>query len=194
MQYSPNQKEKGFHGTYPEYVDSILTNNFKESLEHDIWVGDGVYFFVDGIGAFPPQDYARQFAIDNCYDRDKKMYTRDRICVLEAIVKINSDKFLDLTENTGSQLFNTFRKRTIAIIEKSGKTPIGEYKDADVFKIMREELGIEFVKSNVYIRFAVQRRARFESRIPNVTILVVNNPAKNIQKPTIKVVHEGGII
>lgn len=189
--YIPKQKITGFHGTYPENIDSILANNFYESQNHDMWIGDGVYFFVDGIGALEPSLYAKQYAIDSCYDKDGKTYFKDEVCVLEAVIKINNDRYLDLTEIIGSQLFNTFRKRTISKIEQSGKRPIsGEYNDADVFKIMREELGIEFVKSNVYIKFAVQRIARFESRIPNVTILVVNNPIKHIQKPTIKVVQK----
>ena len=192
--YIPNQKITGFHGTYPENIDSILANNFYESQNHDMWIGDGVYFFVDGIGAFEPLEYAKQYAIDSCYDKDSKTYLEDEVCVLEAVIKINSDKYLDLTESIGSQLFNTFRKRAISKIEQSGKRPVSsEYNDADVFKIMREELGIEFVKSNVYIKFAVQRIARFESRIPNVTILVVNNPTKHIQRPTIKVVQKGKI-
>lgn len=193
--YSPNQKITGYHGTYPDYVDSIQTNNFEESKDHDMWIGDGVYFFVEGIGAMHPIDYSKQYAIDSCYDKKARRYTKDKVCVLEAIIKINNDKYLDLTESAGSQLFNTFRKNTIAKIEQAGKRPIsGEYNDADVFKIMRQELGIEFVKSNVYIRFAVQRIAKFESRIPNVTIFVVNNPTKNIQRPTIKVVYQGEIL
>lgn len=192
--YIPNQKITGYHGTYPENIDSIMANNFYESQNHDMWIGDGVYFFIDGIGALEPTEYAKQYAIDSCYDKDSKTYLKDEVCVLEAIIKINNDKYLDLTENIGSQLFNTFRKQTISKIEQSGKRPIsGEYNDADVFKIMRDELGIEFVKSNVYIKFAVQRIARFESRIPNVTILVVNNPTKHIQRPTIKVVQKGKI-
>lgn len=189
--YIPNQKLTGYHGTYPDNIDSILTNNFIESKNHNMWIGDGVYFFVDGIGALEPIEYAKQYAIDSCYDKDAETYSKDEVCVLEATIKINSDKYLDLTESIGSQLFNTFRKRTILKIQQSGKKPIsGDYNDADVFKIMREELGIEFVKSNVYIRFALQRKASFQSRIPNVTILVVNNPTKHIQKPTIKVVYK----
>jgi hypothetical protein len=187
--YIQNQKIIGYHGTYPEYVDSILANNFKESKDHDIWIGDGVYFFVEGAGVYEPQEYAKQFAIDNCYDKEVKKHTKEEVCVLEASIRINGDKFLDLTDSIGAQLFNKFRRGVISKIEKSGKRPVmGGYNDTDVFKIMREELGIEFVKSNVYIRFAIQRIAKFESRIPNVTILVVNNPLKNILKPTIKVI------
>lgn len=187
----PNQKIIGFHGTYPENVDSILTNNFYESKNHDIWLGDGVYFFVDGIGAFEPSEYAKQYAIDNCYNKYERKHSKKEVCVLETLININNNTYLDLTEVIGLQLFNAFRKNAISIIEQSGKKPIsGDYKDADVFKVMRDELRIEFVKSNVYIRFAMQRIARFESRIPNVTILVVNNPTKNIDKGTTKVIQK----
>lgn len=58
---------------------------------------------------------------------------------------------------------------------------------------MRDSVGIELVKSNVYIKFAIQRIAKIDSRIPNVTIFVVNNPTKNIQKPSIKEIYKGEI-
>ena len=86
-----------------------------------------------------------------------------------------------------------FRDRVISSIEFIGKKPVTPYRDVDVFKVMRQELGIEFVKSNLYIKFALQRICRFESNIPNVTVLVVNNPTKNIQKPSIQVILKKGV-
>jgi hypothetical protein len=192
--YTVSEKISCYHGTYPENIDGIINENFKESINHDIWIGDGVYFFVDGIGEESPVENASQYAIDNCYDKTKKDYLKDEICVLEAKVKLNNLKYLDLTQTNGLKLFNSFRSNYIKNIEKSGKyLATNDYKDADIFKIMREELEIEFVKSDVYIRFASQRKARFDSRIPNVTIFVVNNPKKNIIKPTIKVIYRKAV-
>lgn len=191
--YGTAVKIIGYHGTYPEWIDSIKENNFKESVNHDIWLGDGVYFFIDGISITPPSELAAQFAIDQCYNKETKAYDKEEVCVIKAAVRLNEDKSLDLTQDKGYQLFNMFRDKVISSIEFVGKKPVTPYRDVDVFKVMRQELGIEFVKSNLYIKFAVQRIGRFESNIPNVTVLVVNNPAKNIQKPSIQVILKKGV-
>ena len=60
--YTVSPKITGYHGTYPENIGGILENNFFETLNHKIWLGDGAYFFVDGIGTLPPEEYARMFA------------------------------------------------------------------------------------------------------------------------------------
>lgn len=194
MLYKEKEKIIGYHGTATENVKSIIENNFFESLEHEIWLGDGVYFFVEGISSNHPIEYAKQFAVDSCYSKIHKKYTKKEYSVVEALIKINNDKFLDLTDDKGNKLFNDYRDMTIAKLEATGKVSVGGYKDSDVFKIMRESLGIEFVKSNLYIKFAIQRLKKMSSVIPNVTVIVVNNPVKNIQKPTIKEVFKGLIL
>jgi len=191
--YKEKTKIIGYHGTASGNVESIINNNFKEPEIHDIWLGRGVYFFVDGIGIETPLEYAKHYAKDSCWNNSEKKYNSEKISVIEAVVKVNDDKFLDLTIDNGSKLFNEYRSRTITGIEASGKKIVGQYNDADIFKFMREDLGIEFVKSNVYIKFAVQRIGFMESRIPNVTIFVVNNPLKNIQKQSIKEVYKGDV-
>lgn len=192
--YSPSPKIIAYHGTYTEKTCSIIENNFFESKDHSIWLGDGVYFFIDGIGSQHPSDYAEQFAKDQAWDNIAKAYQKQKFSVLEAIVKINENKFLNLTDSKGAKLFNEFRDRAIELIAESGKTIVGNsYNDTDILKIMREELEIEFVKSDVYIKFAIQRVKKFQSIIPNVTVLVVNNPAKNIHKSTIKEIKKGDI-
>lgn len=194
MIYTKSPKITGFHGTYTKNIEGILNNNFIESKNHDIWLGDGVYFFVEGIGTLHPSEYAMQFAKDQCWDNTEKKHTQDEYCVLEALIKINDNNFLNLTEEKGTRLFNEFRDMIISKIWENGKRIAqGEYRDSDVLKIMREELKIEFVKSNVYIKFAAQRIGKMYSNIPNVTVLTVNNPPKNIQKSSIKVIKKGEI-
>jgi hypothetical protein len=191
--YQIAAKTIGYHGTYPENLDSILEHNFFETTNHSIWLGDGVYFFVDGVGDLPPLEYAKSFAIDQCYNSELRKHEKTEVSVLQASIKVNNDKLLDLTIIDGHKLFNKFRLGIIQQIESSGKTLKGQYKDSDVFKIMEEKIGIEFVKADVYIKFAVQRIGRFESIIPNVTIFKVRNAKKNIQKPSIKEVYRGVI-
>ncbi len=192
--YIPNPKVIGYHGTYPENISSITEHNFHETKDHVIWLGDGVYFFIDGVGSLPPEEYAKQFAIDQCFNKQFKIYTKTKYSILEATIKINDNKYLDLTDKIGNQLFNEFRDKAIRKIELGGKSIIGQYSDTDILKVMRDALGIEFVKSNLYIKFAKQRIGRFESIIPNVTVLVVNNPTKNIQRLSIKEKLRGEIL
>lgn len=170
----------GHHGTYEKNVDSIIANGFRESEDHNEWFGDGVYFFVPGLNE--PIASAKQYAEDT-RQRDK---SEDATSVMEATINVNNDSFLDLTQYDGLQLFNTYRDEVLAKIELIGKKPSSTFEDHDLIKNMRKELGIEFVKGNVYIRFGIQRMARLQSRIPNVTIFVVNNPEENIKKTSIK--------
>lgn len=192
--YSTALKFIGYHGTYPEHVDSIKENNFRETENHNIWIGDGVYFFIEGVGDESPIDHAKLFAIDQCFDNDNKTYSKNKVCVLEAVIKVNNDKCLDLTNSKGNQLFNKFRGGVLNKIQESGYKTEKSYRDADVFKLMRKMLGIEFVKANVYFKFGLERKKATISNIPNVTIFVVNNPKKNILKPSIRQVYEGGIL
>ncbi len=115
------------------------------------------------------------------------------VSVVEASIKVNNDKFLDLTEVDGNQLFNQFRNEVIDKISFAGKKPTTGYNDYDIFNLMRKNLGIEFVKANVYIKFAKQRRGNFNSNVPNVTIFTVNNPLKIISRFSIKEVYKGEI-
>lgn len=192
--YAQSPKIKGYHGTYPENIAGIQTDNFMESTNHNVWLGDGVYFFIDGIGVKSPIEYAQQFAIDQCFNKDTRKFDKSHYVVIEASIKINDNKYLDLTSVLGNQLFNKFRYMVMDTISKGGKVVVGGYNDTDVLKLMRQKLEIEFVKCNVYIKFAVQRRLRFESKIPNVTVLVVNNPTKNIQKMSINAIKNGEIL
>ena len=40
---------EGYHGTDTAHTESIQTNNFKPSISDEHWLGDGTYFFIDGI-------------------------------------------------------------------------------------------------------------------------------------------------
>lgn len=44
---------EGFHGTDNALVDSILSNGLRPSLGDKEWLGDGGYFFVQGINLEP---------------------------------------------------------------------------------------------------------------------------------------------
>ena len=169
----------GYHGTYERNIDSILKHNFWESVDHQQWYGDGVYFFVHGLS--DPIVAAEQYALDTCYvDRRS-----DPICVLEANIDVNSDFLLDMTQTAGLHLFNEYRDRLLKKIKEKVRVPTAAFDDHDIMRHLRKNLGVEFVKGNVYIRFGMQRIAKLYSVIPNVTIFVVNNPTENIDLSSI---------
>jgi hypothetical protein len=187
--YTPNPKITGYHGTALEKADSILSQNFIESINHTKWFGDGVYFFIHGVSIESPIEIAHQFCLDN--RSDIPLPERNNVCVIEAVVKVNNNKLLDLTIVPGNQLFNSYRDNIIADFAKAGKKLKSDVTDYHIFQDMRKNLGIEFVKGNVYIRLGIQRKLELPSKVPNVTIFVVNKPLSNINKPSLKVVKGG---
>jgi len=187
--YKISPKITGYHGTALENAESIKSQNFKETVNHTKWYGDGVYFFIDGVGVEPPMESAYQF----CLDQRSGLQSpeREKVCVIEAVIKVNQQKLLDLTLPSGNQLFNAFKKNVMDSFALSGKRPNKEVNDYHIFQDMRKTLGIEFVKGNVYIQFGLQRDLNLTSKVPNVTIFVVNKPLININKPSLKVVKGG---
>lgn len=179
------QKEIGHHGTYLENLDSILRNNFFETKDHNEWLGDGVYFFVKSYWD-SSIDSAKNFALDERY-REKGMLADDEVCVVEANILVDHNKFLNLDISEGVELFNYFRAELWAKIEDAGKKPTTPLLDCDILMKIRKEIGIEFVKKSVFIKFGAQRKRGFiVSSIPNVTIFVVNNPIENIDLGSLK--------
>ncbi len=100
---------------------------------------------------------------------------------------------LNLTLPQGKKLFNEYRKRSLDKFAEAGKEIIGRFLDSDILDEMRKDLGIDFVLSDLYIRFAIQRKERLESKVPNVTVLVVRNPSNHIHRTTIKEILKGDI-
>lgn len=58
---------------------------------------------------------------------------------------------------------------------------------------MKADFGFEVVKASFYIKFSDERILQVESRLPNVTIVAVSKPHKNIEKDSLRVVKKGGI-
>jgi hypothetical protein len=182
------QMEIGHHGTYLDNLQSIVENNFFETIDHNEWLGDGVYFFVKSFWD-TPIDSAKKFALDERF-RDRGALSEEEICVIQANIVIDNDKYLNLDKIEGVELFNYFRDELWAKIELSGKKPTTPLMDCDILKKIRKEVGIEFVKKSVFIKFGEQRRKGFiASSVPNVTIFVVNNPNKNIDINSISRVY-----
>lgn len=171
---------EGFHGTYRENLDSIINTGFKDSIDHHMWFGDGCYFFVHGIGE--PQKAALQYAADKAY-REKR--EEEACCVLKATIQVKNDNYLDLTTVIGLEILNSYRDEVIERFLEFGKKFEKAPDDHHVIQDMRENLEIEFVKGYVNIKFGKVGKIHFKTSIPNITIFVVTNATKNIDRASI---------
>ena len=104
---------RGHHGTDAKSCKNILKSNYKISQGDEHWLGDGVYFFVEGIST-KPMELAEKWAIAQSWDKNKKNHIYSDYSVLESIIKVEEDKFLDLTNPIGvdflSFLANNFKE------------------------------------------------------------------------------------
>lgn len=189
--YASKIKIKGHHGTADINVDSILKNNFNETI-HDKWLGDGVYFFVEGINIDKTTEIAFEHTLDKVTEEQLEC---EDIVVLEADIAIKGDKYLDLTITEGLKRLNSFKANLLQkLVENNKKIKGGYFQEVDALKIMRKTIGIEFVKANVYIRIGIQKENEVQARLPNVTIFAVNNPQNNISRYSIKEVYRKKVV
>ena len=183
--------EIGYHGTSSNVVENIIEENFIESTGRNHWFGNGVYFFVEGVNSIDLKDLAVYWGIDSAWDNDKKKYSSKNVSVLSALINIDDDKLLDMTDNRGVKLFNSFRDIMLRkVFEGKRKVKQNGYADWDVFEMMKINLGLEFVKGNVYIQFREMKISRIKSNVANCTILSVNLPSQNVGIETLTIERE----
>lgn len=184
----------GYHGTSKESAESIIENNFNPSKGGDAdWLGDGVYFFSEGIS--PAENNATKWAIVAAYNKYKRCNDYNEYSVLKAEIDLDKNRFLDLTTKDGMELFNYLRNKYIEKIAKSGKrikktVNYRDFKDGHLINDARANLGIpmDAVRGDFYIKFEKERIYDINFRIPNVTILSVINPKKTINSDHIQIV------
>lgn len=168
---------EGFHGTSKENALNILASNFKPSIGDEEWLGDGVYFFTEGIPP-PPQDNATKWAIVSAWDNRTKTNKYMEYAVLRSIVKVKESKFLDLTSNEGIKIFNYLRNKYAEILSKKGRVKSTKaFKDGHIINQARIKQGMSFdvIKGHFYIKFEKERKLFLNFRTPNTTILAVAN-------------------
>ena len=174
----------GYHGTSVNSAQLIIKSNYEKSIGDKEWLGDGVYFFIDGLSS-KPNEQAKEWAISQSWDNMRGDYTYKEYCVIKSEIKVFEDNFLDLTKEDGieilSYLYETFEEK-ISKLNKSLK-----FIDGLLINLARNEgiLPIDVVKGNFYIKFAKERIKRINLRTPNCTISTVFEPNKNIRESTI---------
>jgi hypothetical protein len=181
---------KGYHGTSDESAKEIISSDYELSKGDNHWLGDGIYFFIDGISS-KPEYQAQQWAIAQSWDSANKKYKYNKFCTISSTIEVNENNFLDLTTEDGLEileyLISCFENK-IKILNKQYK-----YLEGCLINLARGEgiLPIEVAKGNFYIKFSKERINNINLRTSNCTVCCVHNPKKNLANKTI--VNTGGI-
>lgn len=111
---------KGFHGTSENSAKSIIQENFKLSKGVSEWLGDGVYFFVEGLNK-SPIDKSREWAISQSWDNRNKENTYKKYSIIESDIFVENKFLLDLTCSEGIEIFEYIKNKFKSSIKKSAK-------------------------------------------------------------------------
>ncbi len=171
----------GYHGTSTDSATEIIKSDYKQSFGNKEWLGDGVYFFINGISSKPDKQ-AKKWAIAQAWDNKKKEYIYSSFCVIKTDIQVEEENLLDLTKEEGVEVLNYLIDRYDNII-KSNKRKV-KYAESLIINLARGEgiLPIDVVKGNFYIKFAKERIKNINLRTNNCTICAVYEPSKNIIK------------
>jgi hypothetical protein len=175
---------KGYHGTSIKAAELIVSSNFEKSIGDKEWLGDGVYFFIDGLSS-KPQEQAKNWAIAQSWDNVNKIHTYKEYCVIKSIIEVEEDNFIDLTKEEGVELLNYIYESFEDKIKEIKKSL--NFIDGLLINFARGEglIPIEVVKGNFYIKFAKERISNINLRTPNCTVCTVFEPNKNIKDSNI---------
>ena len=174
----------GFHGTSLSAAKKVVSSNYESSIGDDEWLGNGVYFFVEGIST-KPEEQAKKWAIAQSWDKEQQNNRYKNYCVISSAIEVEEDNFLDLTKEDGVELLSYFSECFESKIKKLNK----RFKPIDglLINLARSEgiLPIDVVKGNFYIKFAKERIKSIILRTSNCTVCTVYEPTKNITNSTI---------
>ncbi len=175
---------EGYHGTSLKSAKEILKSNFELSIGDVEWLGNGVYFFINGISS-KPEEQAEKWAVAQSWDKNLQNYRYNNYCVLKSKIIIEENKFLDLTHEDGLEILEYLVVKFENKIKKIGKKL--EYLDGFIINLAREEgiFEIDAIKGNFYIKFADERIKRINLRTNNCTICTVYKPIDNLEEITV---------
>ena len=159
-----------YHGTTHESAQKIKTNGFVYSSGNEHWLGDGVYFFVNGVGYMPEK-------ASELWAEYKAFKQHQPFCALiKSKIVVNDNRVLDLTTYDGIQILNYIQRKCaqkLATINRG----VG-FIDGYLINFARNEMGLDFdvVKGNEYIQLEESDRIyNIRRRVSNCTICAVNN-------------------
>ena len=189
---------KGHHGTDIDSCKAILKSNYKISEGDQHWLGEGVYFFIEGLST-DTINLAEKWAKAQSWNNRTKSREYKEYAVIESIIEVDEENFLDLTTKEGVKILFYFAELFIEEIKKEiAKGQKGlKFLDGFLINLMRGENVLpptDVIKGNFYIKFEQERKNKINFRTNNCTICAVYNPEKNIVQKNTKIVEKGKIL
>ena len=166
---------EAYHGTGLESAQTICKTSFNKSEGENQWLGDGVYFFVDGIS--DPKENASKWAVVNAWDKKAHKNKYDKYGVLLANIDVNDDDVFDMRREEIARFFNEYRNEFNKKIIEAGRS-YEKFEDANILNEMREFKihPLKVVVAAMYVKLTKDERIlKIESRLPNTTICSVND-------------------
>lgn len=148
------------------------------------WLGDGVYFFVDGLNS-DTTTLATNWATCQAWDNISRTHKYKNYAVIESEIQVEEEEFLDLTVEEGVEILEYLTERYINKIKGIGKSL--SFYDGFLLNLARNEkvFPLEVVKGNFYIKFEQARIHRINLRTNNCTICSVYDPSKILSNNSI---------
>ena len=171
------QNFKAYHGTSSINAKTIITQNFENSEGDDHWLGDGIYFFIEGISK-KPNEQAEKWAIAEAWNNKEKKYGYKEYSVIESDISIQEESVLDLTSSDGIEIYEYLiecHKKKMMQSDKKFRYTGFKNIDGKIINFARNE-GIAPIKvaiGSFYIKFSKERKENINRRIPNSTICAV---------------------
>ncbi|MDI6634814.1 MULTISPECIES: hypothetical protein [Pantoea] len=162
-----------YHGTTKDAALSIISDGFRLSSSNEDWLGNGVYFFINGISN--PLEKAKEWARNSNVD--------DELCVIKAKVKLDESQLLDLRSTDGLKEYNEQKDHIIKehyfdlLVRRDLKIKKRKdirLDDCIIMRMLMNRMNYRCVIHNVYIKDKLQRELALESSYPNSTVLCVN--------------------
>lgn len=159
----------GFHGTDLANTVSIVRKGFIPSKGDDHWLGDGIYFFLDGLSR-TPDTQAENWAIAQSWDNKENRRRYNSFAVFEAEIQISEDMCLDLRTADGIEVFTYFVDKFVDHIQKTNRKL--KFVDGLMINLAREEelIPMKAVIGNFFIKFTKERIEKINLRTANCTI------------------------
>lgn len=174
---------RGFHGTLASRVASIRASGIYPSDNPDDWLGEGTYFFIEGLD--DPRTSAAQWARCKAWDKHDQEFDEFEVAVVEAAITLKDQRVFDLREPTNAQSFHRARRRWLKSLVPRRSThlprPEKDRFDTDLLDQFKQENSIAALIGDFHIQFSLrERHFRLDSRIPNVTVLCLSNDVPDV--------------
>jgi hypothetical protein len=163
-----------FHGTNFDYAQSILANGFTIFPSNEDWLGYGVYFFAEGVSC----------PVENALEWAKNKYASTPIAILRSTIEVDEGKLLDLRNIKSLYHYNQVKNRLINkhydVLSERRDLEIKKRKDIRVddriiTNLIAEQLGVDVIIHNTYIKNSKQRVISLESSYPNTSVCCVRD-------------------